>query len=80
MDGFVAVASCVVVLHSPNGAQLIIPSGEDIKVMRPVGEAAQEHVAEGTHSVIYLGVRPNGFGVKESVEQIEAMIEACNDK
>ena len=67
---------CLLFLHSPEGSQIIIESGT-INVLRPVTASARDHVAANTHTVIYAGVRPNGFGVREHVAEIVRMMGEC---
>jgi hypothetical protein len=68
--------SCVLTFHSPDGSELFVYS-DTIRLIRKIEPHHQQHVAPGTRSVIYLGVRPNGFGVVETVPQVLRMIE-CN--
>ena len=67
---------CLLVFHSPDGSELWVES-DIIKVIRPVGNAHREHIAPGTHSVLYLAVRPAGFGLTETAAQVLRKIESC---
>jgi hypothetical protein len=71
------IAVCLLTFHSPDGSELLI-SSDTIKAIKP---AAQHHghLADGTNSVIYLGVRPNGFGIQETTHQVLAIIHSCEE-
>lgn len=70
---------CLLVLHSPDGSELVIENAE-IRAVRQIGPQYHDHLPKGTNAVIYLGVRPNGFGVKETVQAIEDMKKGCEGK
>lgn len=74
----IMVAVCMLILHSPDGTALLVDS--DTFTVRQIDPRHQDHVAKGTNSVIYLNFRPNGFGVKETIEQISDMIRKCENK
>jgi hypothetical protein len=63
------------ILHSPDGTELLVLS-EQLTV-REINPHQQDHVVKGTNSVIYLGVRPNGFGVKETTVEVRKMVKDC---
>lgn len=67
---------CLLVLHSPDGSRIIIESST-INVVRPVTTSTRDHVAPNTHTVIYAGVRPNGFGVREQLAEVVRMMSEC---
>ena len=68
--------ACLLTFHSPDGSRLLVESGI-IKVIRPIEPAHSEHVAPGTRSVLYLGVRPAGLGIVETAAQVLKAIEDC---
>ena len=67
---------CLLVFHSPDGTELWVES-DIIKVIRPVGASHREHIAPGTQSILYLGVRPAGFGITEPAQQVLGKIGTC---
>jgi hypothetical protein len=74
-----AAAVCILTFHSPDGSELILQS-DVIRVVRPILNQHREHVAAGTNSVLYLGIRPAGFGVVETAAQALQMIRDCPTK
>jgi hypothetical protein len=71
-----AVAVCVLTFHSPDGSELLVLS-DMIKAIKPAAAHHHGHLTAGTNAVIYLGVRPNGFGVHETSEQALQLIRDC---
>jgi hypothetical protein len=61
--------------HSPDGGELLVIS-DTIKAIKPAG-MHHGHLTAGTNAVIYLGIRPNGFGVRETPEQAMQIIRDC---
>lgn len=72
-------AVCLLTFHSPDGLELLVRSDE-IKAIKPVDNVNALHLAPKTHSIIYLGVRPNGFGVIENTQEILRQIRECRDE
>jgi hypothetical protein len=72
------VAACILALHSPDGSELLVQS-DTIRVVKPIQNQHREHVAPGTNSVLYLGVRAAGFGVMETAAQVLQMLRDCPD-
>ena len=68
--------ACVLVFHSPDGSELLVQS-DIVRVIRPITAPYREHVAPGTGSVLYLGVRQAGFAVTETAAQVLQMIRSC---
>jgi hypothetical protein len=66
----------MLVFHSPDNTELLVQS-DIIRVIRPITAPHREHVAVGTNSVLYLGVRQAGFGVVETAGQVLQMIRDC---
>jgi hypothetical protein len=75
--GLAAIAVCMLAFHSPDGSELLILS-DMIRAIKPAVRAYHNHLAPGTNSVIYLGIRPNGFGVRETPLQILQIIRDCD--
>lgn len=69
----VAAVACVLTLHAPDGSELLILS-DAIRAIRPINARHHDHVAQGIHSVLYIGVTPNGFGVTETAPEILEMM------
>jgi hypothetical protein len=72
-----AVAVCMLTFHGPDGSELLVLS-DTIKAIRPAG-AHHGHLVTGTNSVIYLGIRPTGFGVHETPEEALQIIRSCEE-
>jgi hypothetical protein len=70
------IAVCILVLHAPDGSELLVQS-DIIRVIRPITAAHREHVAPGTNSVLYLGVRQAGFAVIETAAQVLQLVRDC---
>lgn len=66
---------CLIVLHSPDGGTLQIESNS-IYAVRDASGAVAEHLAKGTHTVLYVGSKV--FGVTETPEQIAELTERCS--
>ena len=64
---------CLVVFHSPDNRELRIET-QHIAAVRPA-DAAQQSLAPGTKSVLYVGGQK--FGVVETPNEIEAIIRDC---
>jgi hypothetical protein len=73
------IAACVLVFHSPDGTELLVQS-DTIRVVKPISDQHREHVAAGTNSVIYTGVRQAGFGVVETAAEVFQMVRDCELK
>ena len=67
------IAGCLMVLHSPDGQELLVDADHLIAV-RPVGEIAH-HFTTSTNSIIYLS--SGNFGVIETPEQIDKKVKNC---
>ena len=65
--------SCLIILHSPDNRELRLETSH-IAAVRPA-DAAQQSLAPGTKSVIYIGGQK--FGVLESPGQIDSIIKDC---
>jgi hypothetical protein len=70
-----AVAVCMLTFHGPDGSELLVLS-DTIKAIKPAG-AHHRHLTGGTNAVIYLGIRPNGFGIHETPEEALQIIRDC---
>lgn len=68
--------SCLMILHSPDGAELHVES-KQIFALRGLTKDLAEHVAAGTKTILYVSGQK--FGVKETSEEIELMISNCED-
>jgi hypothetical protein len=72
-----AVAVCMLTFHGPDGSELLIVS-DTIKAIKPAVKAHHSHLTPGTNSVLYLGIRPNGFGIHETtLEALHIIEEGC---
>jgi hypothetical protein len=69
----------MLVFHSPDGSELLVQS-DIVRVIRPITQAHREHVAPGTGSVLYLGVRQAGFAVSETAATVLQMIRGCEGR
>ena len=69
----IIAALCLIILHSPDNRELRIET-QHISVVRP-SDAAQQSLAPGTKSVLYVGGQK--FGVVETPNEIEAIIRDC---
>lgn len=68
---------CLLALHAPDGSVLTLRS-EAILAVRPVARQHAEHLAAGTHSVVYLGgASSGGFGVVEDRNEVLRQIKEC---
>jgi hypothetical protein len=72
-----AAAVCMLTFHGPDGSELFVVS-DMIKAIKPAG-LHHGHLAAGTNAVLYLGIRPNGFGVHETLEEAMQLIRNCED-
>lgn len=50
---------------------------QHIAAIRPVSDQIKEHVAPGTKALVYVGAHK--FGITESLEQAEEMVENCQN-
>lgn len=66
---------CLLVFHSPDGTEVLVEKNA-IKVVKPVNQKHHDHIVTGTSSVVYTGVRPNGFGIMETTGDVVKMIKA----
>jgi len=69
----VAALACLLVFHSPDGSELLVEKSS-IRIVKPIGSKHHDHIAAGTSSVVYTGVRPNGFGITESTKDVVRML------
>jgi len=67
------IAGCLMVLHSPDGEELLVDADHLIAV-RPV-EGIVHHFARSTNAIIYLSA--GNFGVIETPEQIDKKVKNC---
>jgi hypothetical protein len=63
--------------HGPDGSELLIVS-DTIRAIKSAG-AHHGHLSAGTNAVLYLGIRPTGFGVHETPEQALQIIRDCEE-
>lgn len=66
--------ACLLILHSPSGTELRFES-QHVSVYQPLPKGSEGHVAPGVKTLIHTGGQK--FGVVETVEQIDAMLESC---
>jgi uncharacterized protein YlzI (FlbEa/FlbD family) len=81
MRGIVLVlaAGCFITLHGPNGKDEMHVDAASIFIVRAVTPGIEHHIAPGTKTILY--VNGHKFGVSETVEQVEDMIEQqCEEK
>jgi hypothetical protein len=64
---------CLAIFHSPDGRELRIES-QHIAAVRPA-DAAQQSLAPGTKSVLYVGGQK--FGVVESPVEVDGIVKDC---
>lgn len=67
---------CVLTLHTPAGTQLLLES-RHITVFQPLPKTSEQHVAAGTKTIVHTGGQK--FGVTESVDDINALLEQCGE-
>lgn len=70
-----AILLCLVVFHAPDGSLVSVEKAH-IAAIRPVTDQIKEHVAPGTHALVYVG--QHKFGITESLEEAETMLESCD--
>jgi hypothetical protein len=78
MSVFHAVAVCMLTFHGPDGSEFLVVS-DTIKAIRPVEAHHHGHLTTGTNALIYLGIRPNGFGIHETPEEALQIIRDCEE-
>jgi hypothetical protein len=71
--------ACLLTFHSPDGGELLIGS-DAIKAIKPAEPQHHRHLAEGTNTVVYIGVRSTGFAVRETLEETMQLIRDCERK
>ena len=69
--------TCLVLFHSPDGSKLLLES-EAINAVRPIDSRHQPHVTKGVNSVVYVGSQ--GYGVKETTQDVLTRIDECGRK
>ena len=69
----VMTMTCLAVFHTPDNRELRVET-QHIQAVRPA-DGAQQHLAPGTNSIIYVGSQK--FGVVESASEIEQIIRDC---
>lgn len=67
---------CLLVLHTPAGTELHIES-KHVNVFQPLAKSAEQHVAPGTKTIVHTGGAK--FGVTETTEEIDTMLENCGE-
>lgn len=68
--------ACLVVFHAPDGT-LVSVEKQHIAAIRPVSEAAKEHLAPGSRALVYVG--SHKFAITETLDEAEAIMEQCNE-
>jgi hypothetical protein len=66
---------CLAVFHTPDGYEIKIDT--KVTAIRLIHGPVAEHVAKGTHSVIYIGGEK--FGVAETPEEVLEIIKDCTE-
>jgi hypothetical protein len=74
-NALIATLACLLVFHSPDGSEILVEKAA-IKVIKPIDTKHHDHIAAGTGSIVYTGVRPNGFGIMETTRDVVSMIKA----
>ena len=73
-----SIAFCIITFHSPDGTELFVQA-DTIRIVRPIVTDKHEGlVVKGINSIIYTGVRPNGFGIKEHPDEVIKAIKDCD--
>ena len=67
--------SCLAIFHAPDGKELRIDTAH-VTAIRSA-EAVKHHLTPGTNTIIY--VTGQNFGVTETPEVVEDLIENCKD-
>lgn len=67
--------SCLVIFHSPDGAQLIVDTFH-IGSLRPA-HSIKEHVAHGTNTLLFVDGK--NVGITEDIGVAERLIKDCVD-
>lgn len=64
---------CLVAFHTPDGRVIKIDTHHIMAVR--TAEAVKQHLAPGTNTVLYVGAQ--NFGVTESPDEVQMLIDEC---
>ena len=74
---FYSALFCLVVLHSPDGKDLLIDS-RHIAAVRPVESSLARHLHPNTRTIIYASTQT--FGVIETTDEVNEALKECGDE
>jgi uncharacterized protein YlzI (FlbEa/FlbD family) len=74
----ILATGCFITVHGPNGKDPMRVDASSIFIVRPSTPSIEPHVAPGTNTILY--VNGHKFGIHETVEEVEEMIERCEEK
>jgi hypothetical protein len=74
----ILAAGCFITLHGPNGKDEMHIDASSIFIVRPNSPDIEHHIAHGIKTIIY--VSGHRFGVHETFEEIEEMIQKCEEE